>query len=78
MSVPEFPGAAPPPEGVEPNLDNPQDVLQTVLYATQGLTLLFVTIFVAMRVYAKTRLLGNTLSWDDCKSPADCSLWPDR
>jgi hypothetical protein len=68
MSVAEYPGAAPPPDGVEPNIEHPEDVLQTILYVTQGLTVFFVTVFVGLRMYAKTKLLGNILTWDDCKS----------
>lgn len=63
----EFPGAAPPPDGVEPNLENPRDVLKTVMNTTQWLTLLFVTVFVALRLYAKTKILKSVASWDDCE-----------
>jgi hypothetical protein len=63
----DFPGSAPPPDGVTPDLENPEDVLQTVMYITQGLTLLFVTVFVALRLYAKTAILGSAWSWDDCE-----------
>ncbi|EGR49770.1 GPCR, PTH11-type [Trichoderma reesei QM6a] len=60
-----FPGAAPPPEGVVPDLAHPQDVLRTVNYITQGLTVFFVTIFVAIRFYAKSRVLGGGFTPDD-------------
>jgi hypothetical protein len=63
----DFPGAAPPPDGVDPDLDSPQDVLKTVMCVTQWLTLLFVSIFVALRLYAKTKILATVASWDDCK-----------
>lgn len=62
-----FPGAAEPPPGVEPNLSNPEDVLRTCNYVTQGLTILFVTAFVATRFYAKSKVLGGGFSWDDCE-----------
>lgn len=62
-----FPGAAPPPEGVVPDLAHPQDVLRTVNYITQGLTVFFVTIFVAIRFYAKSRVLGGGFTPDDCR-----------
>ncbi|KAM5344187.1 hypothetical protein ACJ41O_012724 [Fusarium nematophilum] len=52
-----FPGAGPPPEGVEPNLESPQDVLKSCNYVTQALTMVFVTMFVATRFYAKLRIL---------------------
>ncbi|KAL6874600.1 hypothetical protein HDV57DRAFT_236791 [Trichoderma longibrachiatum] len=60
-----FPGAAPPPEGVVPDLAHPQDVLRTVNYITQGLTIFFVSIFVAVRFYAKSRVLGGGFTPDD-------------
>ncbi|EHK40487.1 uncharacterized protein TrAtP1_006591 [Trichoderma atroviride] len=60
-----FPGAAPPPEGVIPDLAHPQDVLRTVNYVTQALTITFVSIFVGIRFYAKTRLLGGGFTADD-------------
>ncbi|KFH46893.1 hypothetical protein ACRE_022690 [Hapsidospora chrysogenum ATCC 11550] len=61
----DFPGSAPPPDGVTPDLENPQDVLRTVMYVTQALTLFFSTLFVALRLYAKTAILGSPWSWDD-------------
>ncbi|KAI5458724.1 integral membrane protein [Mariannaea sp. PMI_226] len=61
-----FPGSAPPPDGVVPNLDHPTDVLKTCLYVTQGLTIALSTAFVAMRVYAKFRIFGGDVTWDDC------------
>ncbi|KAL7948008.1 hypothetical protein V8C42DRAFT_316380 [Trichoderma barbatum] len=60
-----YPGAAPPPEGVIPNLAHPQDILRTVNFVTQGLTIFFVTIFVSIRFYAKTRVLGGSFTTDD-------------
>ncbi|EHK23197.1 uncharacterized protein TRIVIDRAFT_71185 [Trichoderma virens Gv29-8] len=60
-----YPGAAPPPEGVIPDLAHPQDVLRTVNYVTQALTIFFVTIFVAIRYYAKSRVLGGGFTSDD-------------
>ncbi|RKK89683.1 hypothetical protein BFJ68_g16650 [Fusarium oxysporum] len=60
-----FPGAAPPPSGVEPNLKHPQDVLKTCNYVTQALTIAFVSAFVATRFYAKTRVMGGGTTRDD-------------
>ncbi|WKT53965.1 hypothetical protein QSH57_004549 [Fusarium oxysporum f. sp. vasinfectum] len=60
-----FPGAAPPPLGVEPNLKHPQDVLKTCNYVTQALTIAFVSAFVATRFYAKTRVMGGGTTRDD-------------
>ncbi|KAF5011724.1 hypothetical protein FDECE_2184 [Fusarium decemcellulare] len=60
-----FPGAAPPPPGVEPNLKNPQDVLKTCNYVTQALTLVFVSAFVATRFFAKAKVMGGGVTRDD-------------
>lgn len=62
-----FPGAVAPPPGVEPDLSNPEDILKTCNYVTQALTLVFVTVFVATRVYAKSKVLGGVLTMEDCK-----------
>ena len=67
VDMSDFQGAAPPPDGVDPDLDNPQDVLKTVMCVTQWLTLLFVSVFVALRLYAKTKILSTVTSWDDCE-----------
>lgn len=63
----QFPGAAPPPEGVEPDLENPTDVLRTVSYVTQGLTIVIVSMFVAVRAYAKVKLYPGAPSFEDCE-----------
>ncbi|KID94841.1 PTH11-type GPCR, partial [Metarhizium majus ARSEF 297] len=60
-----YPGAAPPPPGATADLDNPQDVLRTVNYVTQALTLLLTTAFVLTRLYAKSRILGGGVTLDD-------------
>ncbi|EGY14297.1 hypothetical protein VD0002_g2084 [Verticillium dahliae] len=60
-----YPGAAPPPAGVVADVDNPQDVLRTVTYVTQGLTVFFSTLFIAARLYSKTKVMGGIVSWDD-------------
>lgn len=62
-----FPGAAPPPPGVTADVNNPEDVLRTINYVTQSLTLLLTTAFVATRFYAKTKILGGGVTADDCK-----------
>lgn len=61
------PGTIAPPDGVEPDLENPQDVLNTVMYVTQALTLFFVSIFIALRIYSKRWIMGKAFTWDDCK-----------
>ncbi|UNI18571.1 hypothetical protein JDV02_004831 [Purpureocillium takamizusanense] len=60
-----YPGALPPPPGVTADLDHPQDVLKTCHYVTQALTLVFVTVFVGLRVYAKRKVLVSSLTMDD-------------
>jgi hypothetical protein len=62
-----YPGAAPPPSGVTADVDNPQDVLRTINYVTQGLTLLLTTTFVGIRFYAKMKVMGGSFSMDDCR-----------
>ncbi|OAQ65018.2 PTH11-type GPCR [Pochonia chlamydosporia 170] len=60
-----YPGAAPPPPGFTPDLDNPDSMLRTVNYATQSLTLLFTTLFIVTRFYAKWKVLGGGVTMDD-------------
>lgn len=60
-----YPGATPPPPGAEPNMENPADVLWTINYLTQALTLIFTTGFVATRVYAKYKVMGGGMTKDD-------------
>lgn len=62
-----YPGAAPPPPGFTPDLDNPDSMLRTVNYATQSLTLLFTTLFIVTRFYAKWKVLGGGVTMDDCE-----------
>ncbi|KAL8372475.1 hypothetical protein RB595_002009 [Gaeumannomyces hyphopodioides] len=45
--------ARPAPAGVVPNLEHPEDVLHTINFATQILSLIFVSSFTLMRLYAK-------------------------
>ncbi|GJN85604.1 GPCR, PTH11-type [Purpureocillium lilacinum] len=60
-----YPGALPPPPGVTADINNPQDVLRTCHYVTQALTLVFVSVFVGLRLYAKRKVLVNSLTTDD-------------
>ncbi|KAF9878196.1 integral membrane protein [Colletotrichum karsti] len=46
-------GAAPPPEGVVPNLDNPTDVLHTINLVSQILSIVSVSIFMIIRCCVK-------------------------
>ncbi|OLN88242.1 hypothetical protein CCHL11_00077 [Colletotrichum chlorophyti] len=46
-------GAAPPPQGVVPNFEKPEDVLHTINLVSQILSITSVTIFMLMRIYAK-------------------------
>lgn len=58
-------GAATPPDGITPNFDNPTDVLRTVNYVTQALSLFFVSLFMCLKYYAKTTVLRGTWNLDD-------------
>ncbi|KAJ6436560.1 hypothetical protein O9K51_10812 [Purpureocillium lavendulum] len=60
-----YPGALPPPPGVVPDVDHPDDILRTCHYVTQAITLLFVSIFVGLRAYAKGKAIVHSLSVDD-------------
>ncbi|OAA41677.1 integral membrane protein [Metarhizium rileyi] len=60
-----YPGAAPPPPGATVNIDSPQDVLRTINYVTQALTLILTTVFVGTRLFAKSRVLGGGITTDD-------------
>lgn len=59
-------GAAPPPEGFTPNFDHPTDVLRTINYVTQGLSLVFVTLFMFLKYYAKVTVLHGMWKSEDC------------
>ncbi|KAG6021216.1 hypothetical protein E4U41_002549, partial [Claviceps citrina] len=62
-----YPGAMQPPEGVTPDFEHPEDVMRTIVYLTQGLTIFFTTLLIAMRIYAKSKVLvGGSFSTDDC------------
>ena len=62
-----YPGSIPPPKGFTPDLENPFDALRTVCIVVQILNIVVVTGFVALRVYAKSRVMGVAWGWDDCK-----------
>lgn len=65
MSSSTLVGAAPAPSGVTPNFDEPADVLRTVNYVTQALSILFVTVFVGLKHYAKSSVLRGTWNLED-------------
>ncbi|ROW10609.1 hypothetical protein VMCG_01620 [Cytospora schulzeri] len=58
-------GAAAAPKGYTPNFDDPVDVLRTVNYVTQGLSLVFVSAFMCLKYYAKATVLRGTWNLDD-------------
>ncbi|RYP12243.1 hypothetical protein DL765_007428 [Monosporascus sp. GIB2] len=60
-----YPGAIPPPLGVIADPDNPVDALRTVNYVTQGLTLFFATLFIALRIYTRKNVLKGRWTSDD-------------
>jgi hypothetical protein len=57
-----------PPEGAVANLQNPTDVIRTINFVTQALTLAFCSAFVFIRAIQKLRVSASNLSVDDCKS----------
>lgn len=68
MNSTSYPGAGAPPAGVIPNVDHPQDLLRSLNYVTQGLTLIFVSAFMGLRIYSKMTVLRGNFGWEDCKS----------
>ena len=73
-----YSGSIPPPDGVTPNLNHPFDALRTCCIVVQVLNIIVVTGFVALRVYAKSKVMGVAWGWDDCKSmPPICPVSPD-
>lgn len=55
-----------PPEGVVPNLDNPKDVLHTINLVSQILSIVSVSVFMAIRCWVKY-FLTPPFEIDDCK-----------
>jgi hypothetical protein len=56
-----------PPEGVVADLENPIDVLRTINFVTQALTLTLCSGFVFIRGVQKFRVTNPIFSVDDCK-----------
>lgn len=59
-------GGLPPPPGVKPNFEHPQDVLRTVNLVTQALSIPIVSSFVLLRMYARYRI-ARSYKPDDCE-----------
>ncbi|KAL0782018.1 hypothetical protein CaCOL14_003353 [Colletotrichum acutatum] len=57
-------GAGPPPKGVVPDFQHPQDVLHTINLVSQILSIVSVSIFMMLRIYAKT-LIAPPFYLDD-------------
>ena len=57
--------AIPPPAGQSSNFAHPKDVLHTVNYVTQVLSIIVITVFVAVRVWIKAHYHKN-LNVEDC------------
>ncbi|KAF9734176.1 hypothetical protein PMIN01_08519 [Paraphaeosphaeria minitans] len=57
--------AMPPPQGVVADLQHPTDVLRTINFVTQALTLAFCSFFVFIRALHKIRSIGLNLAVDD-------------
>lgn len=56
-----------PPEGVVADLNNPTDVLRTINFVTQALTLVLCSVFVFIRGAQKLRMASPTFVVDDCR-----------
>ncbi|KAK6222621.1 hypothetical protein LQW54_000801 [Pestalotiopsis sp. IQ-011] len=65
MNSSSYPGAGAPPAGVIPDVDHPQDLLKSLNYVTQGLTLIFVSAFMGLRIYSKMTVLRGNFGWED-------------
>lgn len=59
-------GAIPAPKGITPNFQHPTDVLHTINYITQALSLVIVTGFIAAKHYSKATVLRGTWHLEDC------------
>lgn len=56
-----------PPKGVVADLENPTDVLRTINFVTQALTLTLCSGFVFIRGVQKFRMATTIFSVDDCE-----------
>lgn len=56
-----------PPKAAAANLQHPADVVRTVNFVTQALTLAFCSTFVGIRAYVRLNTVGRDLNIDDCK-----------
>lgn len=56
-----------PPEGVVADLENPTDVIRTINFVTQALTLTLCSGFVFLRGVQKFRVANPIFSVDDCE-----------
>ena len=67
--------ARPPPAGVIPNFDNPQNSLGTAIHVIMGLAIGFATCAVFLRVFTK-RIILRSMEYEDCKrvGSTHCSL----
>lgn len=58
-------GAMPPPPGVTPDFENPKDQLNTIMIVTQALCMVFVTVFIFLRVWIRVTIL-RSFTAEDC------------
>lgn len=68
-----YPGVAPPPEGIIPDVNNPQDGNHSLLLGWLVTATALTTIFFFARVYAKVVYLKRIVSEDSTPSPGPCS-----
>lgn len=59
-------GAAPPPDGVSPNFEHPEDVLRTINFVTGVLVIALMVPFIFLQVLLKV-LIVRSFVIEDCR-----------
>lgn len=67
-----------PPAGVVADLDHPTDVLRTINFVTQALTLVLCSVFVFIRGAQKFRMAKPRVFVDDCGFLQDSAPWANK
>jgi hypothetical protein len=73
MESSTYPGTVPPPPGVTPDLENPQDAKYSLLLGWLCACSILATIFFLIRAYAKVCILRKILTEDGMVDPAPTS-----
>ena len=64
-------GSAPPPPGITPNFEHPEDILKTINTVSIVITIAAMAPLVAGRVYIRV-FLTKVFYVEDCRSRIDC------